>query len=966
VPLPRQRAGRRELSLAATPAPTVQLARGNPQLADGNGLPRPRLLALLPELWKGRFGLVVAPAGSGKTTLLTQFAAAAGCPVAYYCVASRHADTKSFLAGLGMSLAAVVRGIEDNWTTVDGAALSLQRARPERALLLVDDFHVLEQTGAEEALEQLLAYTPPQLGIVIASRSRPRFNWPRLLVSGALLEMDGDDLRFRSWEVERLFLDVYGEPLPPEDLADLARRTEGWAAGLQLFHLATQGLPTSERRRVLRLLGKRWSFAREYLTRNVLEGLEPELRSFLVETCVLTTLSGRLCDALLGRTASGCLLRELEARQLFTYELDDGSYRYHETLRSQLEAALVEQLGEVEARGRFRRAGELLESEALLPDALYAYCRAEAWDEVERVLGRDGHQIVDGRPVWLDVLPPGLLRNDPWLQLTVARQQRAVGRFAAATETYRAAELCSGESAAIEICRRERIVLTTWIESSPTPALDALGLLRTATIREPRVARRQAMRLATPEGHAVGGLAALLEGRSHDAAALLARARDEPDQTPAFAAAAQLGLAVADVLAGDPGGAPEARLAAEQAERAGVVWLARLAHAPLALVEPVHGGLYATAARVTSEVEHHSWGVHLSSLFEALGALNAGEAPVELLEATANGFLEAGAAVLETWTRGALAVALVRAGDPEARDEALAAERLGRRSGVAAAQALAYIALAELDPEPNSEYGRLARTLQEECGLLGLLGPAAAQAHEPATVATEPMFAVFCLGGLRLRLRGRESDLRAVTPRARTLLRLLALHEGRPVHREVLMEALWPGCDPVSGGRNLQVLVSSLRQALEPGRGRGDDTLIVRDGDAYRLALPERTEIDLTAFRRALAHGRASTDPRLAAIAYTRALDLYVGELFPEEGPAEWVLEPREQLLEEAADAARGLAEALLALGDPLAAARACRRGLALDRRDAALWRLCVAAYEAAGEPLSAARARERQSRALA
>jgi DNA-binding SARP family transcriptional activator len=179
------------------------------------------------------------------------------------------------------------------------------------------------------------------------------------------------------------------------------------------------------------------------------------------------------------------------------------------------------------------------------------------------------------------------------------------------------------------------------------------------------------------------------------------------------------------------------------------------------------------------------------------------------------------------------------------------------------------------------------------------------------------------------------------------------------------MEALWPGCDPVSGGRNLQVLVSSLRKALEPGRGRGDDTLVLRDGDAYLLALPDGSAIDLTAFRRALEQGRRSNDPRSAASAYARVLDLYVGELFPEEGPADWVVAQREQLLEEATEAARGLAEALLALGDPLGATRACRRGLALDRRDAALWRLCAAAYEAAGEPLSAATARERQHRAL-
>ena len=304
--------------------------------------------------------------------------------------------------------------------------------------------------------------------------------------------------------------------------------------------------------------------------------------------------------------------------------------------------------------------------------------------------------------------------------------------------------------------------------------------------------------------------------------------------------------------------------------------------------------------------------------------------------------------MLETWARGALAVALARAGDPDAREAALQAEGVGRVSGVVATCVLAYRALAELDPVTKSDYDTLAAALQKEHSLGGLGAPV--ENGRTAMEESGPAFELRCLGGLHLRLRGRDVDLSTVKPRARSLLRLLAMHEGRPVHREVLMEALWPECDPVAGARNLQVLISSLRQALEPGRGRGDDTLVRRDGDAYLLALPEGAEIDLTAFRDALAKGRSSTHPEIAAVAFGSALDLYA-ELFPEEGPVEWVLERREQLLDGAIEAATGLAEALLALDDPAGAVRACRRGLALDRDDAALGRICLEAYEAAGDP---------------
>ena len=936
---------------AAAPAPRLPLARS--RVPEVCALKRERLLELLPTLWQQRLGLVVAPAGSGKTTLLSQLAAAGGVPAAYYSVERRDGAVDEFLSRLSASLGRAVPSLADGWGNVDEAAVALEQALVGPTLLLLDDFHLLEGTPAEEALERLLAYVPSQLAVLIASRSRPRFNRSRLLVSDTLLEIGADDLRFRSWEVECLFRDFYAEPLSPSDLADLARRTEGWAAGLKLFHLATKGRSAAERRSMLASLNSRWSVAREYLARNVLDGLEPELRDFLVETCVLTSLSGRVCDELLARRGSGPVLQELATRQIFTYELDDGSYRYHETLRSQLEAMLVERLGEREGLQRFRRAGTLLEAEGAPSDALRAYCRAEAWEDVQRLLGRDGHRIVAGRLLWLDELPPAIVKSDPWLLLAVARQQRAAGQFAAAVETYRRAELLVGGSVSANVCRRERVALAQWIEPSAPSSEGALGLLRSATVRDPRLVRQQAARLGTPEGLTVSGLAALLAGDCGEAAPLLARALEDLEPHSAIAAGAQLGLAVAHLLSADGAGVAEATRAAEQAEAAGAFWLARLARAALALADPVVGDGAAAAAHDTAGYELND---HVAELFEGLGAVREGKSPVTLLEHAISGFRALGAGVLEAWARGALAVALARAGDPDAREAALQAEGVGRVSGVVATRVLAYRALAELDPVTKSDYDTLAATLQKEHSLGGLGAPA--ENGRTGMEETGPVFELRCLGGLHLRLRGRDVDLSTVKPRARSLLRLLAMHEGRPVHREVLMEALWPECDPVAGARNLQVLISSLRQALEPGRGRGDDTLVRRDGDAYLLALPEGAETDLTAFRDALAKGRASTHPEIAAVAFGSALDVYA-ELFPEEGPVEWVLERREQLLDGAIEAATSLAEALLALDDPAGAVRACRRGLAFDRDDAALGRICLEAYEAAGT-------RGRKNRALA
>src|SRR5439155_1226173 len=115
---------------------------------------------------------------------------------------------------------------------------------------------------------------PPSITFVMGTRALPGFNLSRLRVSGSLLEIGSEDLRFRSWEVEHLFRDFYREPLPPEELAELARRTEGWAAGLQLFHLATRSRSSwtsSVRFRPGRLTAKRracWNEAAPSRTRS--------------------------------------------------------------------------------------------------------------------------------------------------------------------------------------------------------------------------------------------------------------------------------------------------------------------------------------------------------------------------------------------------------------------------------------------------------------------------------------------------------------------------------------------------------------------------------------------------------------------------------------------------------------------------------------------------------------------------
>jgi DNA-binding SARP family transcriptional activator len=286
-----------------------------------------------------------------------------------------------------------------------------------------------------------------------------------------------------------------------------------------------------------------------------------------------------------------------------------------------------------------------------------------------------------------------------------------------------------------------------------------------------------------------------------------------------------------------------------------------------------------------------------------------------------------------------------------ARTLALAAERTARSRGCLGARLLAQAALAESDPA-GGEHRELVAALAEQTGLQ-LPRPVG---HEEA--AGQDAVQIRCLGSFSFARGGRDVDLSSLKPRARALLRLLAVNAGALVHREALQEALWPGAPVGAGSHNLQVAVSSLRQVLEPGVARGEHALLVRDGEAYRLALGPGSAVDFMEFENGLSRARepAPIDARISA--YRAALALYAGDLLPEDGPSEWVVGHREHLRAEAVAGQRELAELLLEAGDAGDAIEAARAGLRLDRYQDGLWKLLIEALDQYAGTGAASRAR--------
>jgi DNA-binding SARP family transcriptional activator len=355
-----------------------------------------------------------------------------------------------------------------------------------------------------------------------------------------------------------------------------------------------------------------------------------------------------------------------------------------------------------------------------------------------------------------------------------------------------------------------------------------------------------------------------------------------------------------------------------------------------------------------------------------------GEPAVVLLDEAVERLRFLGADVLELWARARLAAALApsdaAAALETARKAAEDARRVGAHGAVVAAQVAA--SLASSGPESASWTQRAVATANQY-GLPvpipeepAIPPPATADAGADAAIPSPPPpLSLRLFGGFAMDVNGEAVDLGNVKPRARAALRLLALHAPRPVHREVLCAALWPEADADAATRNLQVAVSSLRQVLEPGAGRGAHTLLVRDGDAYRLALPEGAVVDLAQLREHLAAGRLALAAGRTDVAIQhmgRALDTWTGELLPEDGPADWAVGEREMLRSEVTEAATRLAALALEAGDGVAARHAAERGLRLDRFRDELWRSLIEAHRAVGDAAAAMRTEHEYAAMLA
>jgi DNA-binding SARP family transcriptional activator len=154
--------------------------------------------------------------------------------------------------------------------------------------------------------------------------------------------------------------------------------------------------------------------------------------------------------------------------------------------------------------------------------------------------------------------------------------------------------------------------------------------------------------------------------------------------------------------------------------------------------------------------------------------------------------------------------------------------------------------------------------------------------------------AVRLLGEFRVDVRGQVvTDAQWTRPQARMLLKLLALEPTHQIHRQRLIEVMWPSIDPAAGAANLHKIIHMARRALEPTlRSGADSRFIITSRQHVQLQAAGGLWIDAEAFELLASRARASG----IAAEYEDALTLYRGVLLAEDPYADWCAPKREQL----------------------------------------------------------------------
>jgi LuxR family maltose regulon positive regulatory protein len=510
-------------------------------------VPRERLLRRLESGVAQRrpLGLIVAPAGYGKTTLAAEWLATyTGVKPLHKSVAWLSLDVAEnepvrFFACVLAALRRIDRSIGGRAEQLlrDAAAFSaaacsaaliedLAEAAGTDAplLLLLDDYHRIENRDLHTAVELLVEYAPAWFHLILMTREDPPLPLARWRVQNRMVEVRARDLRFTLDETADFLRRVMALALPEALIEVLSTRTEGWVAGLQLAALSLSD-DADPAQFVQKFAGDDRQVV-DYLGDEVLSRQPEALQRFLLATSILERLCGDLCEAVVtsdifsshaagdNTTAAAPLatgqqiLEMLDRRNLFVVPLDNRRqwYRYHHLFADLLRHHLEISMDGAAVADLHRRAARWYAGAGYAFDAIHhALCAEDgelAAALIEGALASSatwsGGDVGAWR-AWWRALPAHVLHARPVLSLRLARALYLAGQIDEAEHLLDEAERLLRRSpemyVAVDALLAQAAVhraAVSALRGDAQPAIDAIGCALAALPTEAYLIRARA------------------------------------------------------------------------------------------------------------------------------------------------------------------------------------------------------------------------------------------------------------------------------------------------------------------------------------------------------------------------------------------------------------------------------------------------------------------------------------------
>jgi LuxR family transcriptional regulator, maltose regulon positive regulatory protein len=390
-----------------------------------------------------RLTLVSAPAGYGKSTLLSEWVSQIDLPVAWLSLEKGENNPVRFWNYFITALSTIPHLRQANLGGPIPQSLHAGRPPPieillaslvndfsnleERAILVLDDLHVITESQIHQGLVFLVDHLPQSacgLHLVIASRMDPPWPLARWRVRDELTEVRSKDLRFSPEEASTFLNTVMGLKLAIRDIALLDQRTEGWIAGIQMAALSMQG-----RGNVDGFLGGftgSHRFVLDYLLEEVLSQQKPEILNFLLCTSLLEHLTAPLCDAITDGKDGQAILDQLERSNMFLVPMDDERrwYRYHHLFSDMLQVRLKLTYPEIIPLLHGKACTWYMEN-GYLSNALKHAISANDLNRLISLVEKYAFTIFDFHQAstflsWLNTLPGHVIGSNPWLNIARA------------------------------------------------------------------------------------------------------------------------------------------------------------------------------------------------------------------------------------------------------------------------------------------------------------------------------------------------------------------------------------------------------------------------------------------------------------------------------------------------------------------------------------------------------------------